>query len=92
MRSVFTVTTPLPQTLSRETIIEMLHDHARMIELNPLVINHERCKPPRDASPDEFHCIWYEVTDKLNYLPGVSGSLKFNVCFNDVPNGVQSTY
>lgn len=90
MRSVFTITTPLPAHVTRETVIDMLHDHARMIELNPLVINHEQCKPPKNAAPDEFHCIWYEVTDRMSYLPGIKGSLKFNCCFNDLPIGLQT--
>ncbi|KKY22774.1 hypothetical protein UCRPC4_g03100 [Phaeomoniella chlamydospora] len=67
----------------------MLHDHGKMIELSPLVIKVEKVKPPRDAPADEFHCSWYEVTEKISYLPGVSGNVSFHVCFNDLTNGVQ---
>ena len=90
MRSVFSIVTPLPGTVSRETAVAMLHDHAKMIELNPLVIDHKPARPPKEAPPDEFHCIWYEVTDKMSWLPGVKGTLKFHVCFNDLPLGVQT--
>ncbi|KKY22687.1 hypothetical protein UCRPC4_g03189 [Phaeomoniella chlamydospora] len=68
----------------------MLHDHAKLIELNPLVIDYQPTKPPEEAPPDEFHCVWYEVTDRISWLPGVKGSLKFHVCFNDIPLGVQT--
>lgn len=91
-RSVFTSVTPLPHYITRETVIETLHQHAEMIELNPLVIKHERCKPPPNAPADEFHCIWYELTDKIHYLPGgiISGNVSYKACFHDLPRGLQT--
>ncbi|KAH0374038.1 hypothetical protein KCU65_g160, partial [Aureobasidium melanogenum] len=89
-RSVYTVVTPLPATISRETAVEMLHSHSEMIELNPLVINHQRCKPPPNALPDEFHCLWYELTDRVTYLPGVKGQVNYKACFHDLPRGLQT--
>lgn len=65
-----------------------------MIELNPLVIKHEPCKPPKNAPADEFHCIWYELTDRIQYLPGLgtltSGQVKYSACFHDLPYGLQT--
>ncbi|KAI1934003.1 hypothetical protein LOZ66_006096 [Ophidiomyces ophidiicola] len=91
-RSVFTTVTPLPPYISRETVIETLHQHAEMIELNPLVIKHERCKPMATAPADEFHCIWYELTDKIHYLPGgiICGNISYKACFHDLPRGLQT--
>ncbi|PGH23781.1 hypothetical protein AJ80_02211 [Polytolypa hystricis UAMH7299] len=89
-RSIFTTVTPLPPYITRETVIETLHQHSEMIELNPLVIKHERCKPPPNAPADEFHCIWYELTDKVPYLPGISSKVSYKACFHDLPRGLQT--
>ncbi|KAI4734075.1 hypothetical protein E4T50_15387 [Aureobasidium sp. EXF-12298] len=89
-RSIYTVVTPLPVTVSRETAVEMLHSHSEMIELNPLVISHIQCKPPPNALPDEFHCTWYELTDRVTYLPGIKGQVSYKACFHDLPRGLQT--
>jgi hypothetical protein len=89
-RSIYTVVTPLPPTVSRETAVEMLHSHSEMIELNPLVISHTQCKPPANALPDEFHCTWYELTDRVTYLPGIKGQVSYKACFHDLPRGLQT--
>ncbi|KAE8157558.1 hypothetical protein BDV40DRAFT_278025 [Aspergillus tamarii] len=91
-RSVFTNITPLPSYITRETVVEALHNHSEMIELNPLVIRHEPCRPPSFAPADEFHCIWYEMTDRISYLPGglVRGNVSYAGCFYDLPRGLQT--
>lgn len=91
-RSVFTTVTALPAGISRQTVLETLHNHVEMIDLNPLVTERHPCKAPSNASPEEFHCAWYEITDKVHYLPGglYSGAVKFNACFHDLTNGVQT--
>lgn len=61
-----------------------------MIELNPLVINHVKCKPPPNAPADEFHCTWYELTDKVTYLPGIKGTVNYKACFHDLPRSIQT--
>ena len=72
-------------------MLETLHDHFAMIDLNPLVTERHPIKPPRDATAEEFHCKWYAVTDKVNYVPGLySGSVTFNGCFHDLPDGLQT--
>ena len=63
-----------------------------MIDLNPLVIERHPIKPPATASPEEFHCQWYQLTDKVQYLPGglVQGKVSYNVCFHDLSRGLQT--
>ncbi|KAI5210754.1 hypothetical protein E4T42_00732 [Aureobasidium subglaciale] len=89
-RSIYSVVTPLPPTVSRETAVAMLHSHSEMIELNPLVIRHEKCKPPSTAPADEFHAIWYELTDRITYLPGLKGQVSYKACFHDLPRALQT--
>ncbi|KAL2045364.1 hypothetical protein ABVK25_012180 [Lepraria finkii] len=91
-RTNFTTVTALPAGISRQTVLETLHDHFAMIDLNPLVTERHPIKPPPEATPEEFNCKWYSVTDKVNYLPGglYSGSVTFNGCFHDLPDGLQT--
>lgn len=91
-RTQFTTVTALPAGISRQTVLETLHSHVEMIDLNPLVTERHPCKPPSNASAEEFHCVWYEITDKIHYLPGglYSGAVKFNACFHDLTNGLQT--
>lgn len=91
-KSHFTTVTALPAGISRETVLETLHSHVEMIDLNPLVTERHPIKSPSEATPEEYHCQWFSVTDKVNYLPGglYSGSVTFNACFHDLPDGLQS--
>ncbi|KAL6717323.1 hypothetical protein ACLMJK_005238 [Lecanora helva] len=90
-RTLFTTVTPLPDGITRETVLETLHNHLEMIDLNPLVTERHPIRPPPEADAEEFHAQWYSVTDKVNYLPGVySGAVSFNCCFHDLPNGLQT--
>ncbi|KAL8737999.1 MAG: hypothetical protein Q9181_001138 [Wetmoreana brouardii] len=89
-RTVFTTITALPAGITRETVIETLHNHVEMIDLNPLVIERHPTKAPRKATPEEYHSIWYHVVDKINYLPGYSGRTEFDVCFHDLKTGLQT--
>ncbi|KAL8693979.1 MAG: hypothetical protein Q9218_001277 [Villophora microphyllina] len=89
-RTVFTTITALPTGITRDTVLETLHNHTEMIDLNPLVIERHPIKAPRKASPEEYHSIWYHVVDKINYLPGYQGRTEFDVCFHDLKNGLQT--
>ncbi|EDN05848.1 predicted protein [Histoplasma mississippiense (nom. inval.)] len=91
-RIVFTTVTPLPSYMPRDLVINTLHAHSEMIELNPLVIKHKRCKAPPNAPPDEFHCIWYELTDNIHYLPGriIRSNVTYKACFHDLQRGLQT--
>jgi hypothetical protein len=71
-------------------VIETLHRHAEMIQLNPLVIDFRQCEPSRDAPTDEFYCTWYELTDSIKYLPGISSKVSYKACFYDLPTGIQT--
>jgi hypothetical protein len=72
--------------------LSTLHDHAAMIDLNPLVIDRFRCKPPAWASAEEYHTIWYTLKDKISYLPGgrATGEVSYHACFHDLHNGLQT--
>ncbi|PBP26042.1 hypothetical protein BUE80_DR003057 [Diplocarpon rosae] len=91
-RTVFTTLTPLPAGISRETVLSTLRAHTEMIDLNPLVVERHPIKPPPNATPEEFHCIWYSLTDRVQYLPGglASGQVSYTCCFHDLQNGLQT--
>lgn len=84
--------TPLPQYVTRDAVVTLLHDHSTMITANPLVTHHGRCTPPSNALPDEQDSAWYEITDKVEYIPGTSftGSVTYTACMHDIPLGLQT--
>lgn len=59
--AVFTTITPLPTGLTRQSVIDMYHDHLAMIDLNPLVVERFKCKPPSYAPTDEYYMTWYTI-------------------------------
>ncbi|KAF2083959.1 hypothetical protein K490DRAFT_76189 [Saccharata proteae CBS 121410] len=91
-RSVFTTITPLPAGLTRQTVLEFLHNHTDMIDLNPLVIDRYPITPPSNGTVEEKNCTWYTLKDRVSYLPGglVTGEVKYNACFHDLNTGVQT--
>jgi hypothetical protein len=89
-KTIFTTITPLPAGVSREIVLETLHDHLEMIDLNPTHTERHRINPPPEATPEEYHCTWYQITDKISYLPGIKGSVSFKTCFHDLSNGMQN--
>jgi hypothetical protein len=91
-RTVFTTLTPLPAGISRETVMETLHSHTEMIDLNPLVEERHPIKPPPEATAEEYHCQWYSLTDRVSYLPGglMTGKVSYNACFHDLNKGLQT--
>lgn len=91
-RTVFTTITPLPANVTRQHVMETLLNHVEMIDLNPLVEERHPIRPPPKATPEEFHCVWYLVTDRVQYLPGglYSGKISYPACFHDLPNGIQT--
>jgi hypothetical protein len=72
--------------------METLRAHTEMIDLNPLVEKRHPIKPPPSATPEEYHCLWYSLTDRISYLPGgmMSGKVSYNCCFHDLENGLQT--
>lgn len=92
-RTTFTSITPLPVGISRTMALQFLHDHAEMIDLNPLVIERHTISPPARAEPEERDCVWYSITDKISYLPGtdlISGNVTYTCAFHDLPRGLQT--
>lgn len=91
-RSTITHVTALPSYVSRAAVLELLHDHSTLITLNPLVTNHGQMTPPAHALEDEKNSAWYEVTDKIEYVPGtnLTGSVTYTACMHDTPNGLQT--
>ena len=91
-KTVFTNITPLPAQVSREVAISILHDHAQMIELNPLVIEHHAIGAPRYAAKDEyFDCAWHEMTDRIPMVGNMAKKkITYTGCFHDIPGGLQT--
>ncbi|KAF1835265.1 hypothetical protein BDW02DRAFT_496507 [Decorospora gaudefroyi] len=88
----FTTITPLPAGITRKSVFDMYHDHLAMIDLNPLVVERFKCRPPGYAPTDEYWSMWYTIKDKVSYLPGglASGSVSYHACFNDTSDGLQT--
>jgi hypothetical protein len=90
----YTKITPIPGFIPRQLAIDLLHSHSEIITLNPLVLDHYPIAAPRTASADEFYSTWYEIVQRIQYLPGVgkvgSGQIKFSGCFHDMPWGLQT--
>ncbi|KAI1450404.1 hypothetical protein F5Y02DRAFT_114340 [Annulohypoxylon stygium] len=91
-RTTFTTISTLPPGITREVVIDFLHNHVGMIDLNPLVIERHPISPPPHATAEERQCVWWSLTDKISYLPGgvVSGDVTYTAAFNDLANGVQT--
>ncbi|KAI1070094.1 hypothetical protein LB507_008171 [Fusarium sp. FIESC RH6] len=91
-RSTFTTITPLPSNLSRQQVVDFLHDHLAMIDLNPLIIERHQIDPPPHAPEDEKKCVWYSMTDRIDYLPGglASGQVTYTAAFFDSSDGLQT--
>jgi hypothetical protein len=92
-QSTVTHITPLPSPLvSRESVLALLHDHSTIITLNPLVTHHGRCPPPEHALADELDSAWYEITDRIEYVPGtgLAVDVTYTACMHDIPTGLQT--
>ncbi|KAF4982408.1 hypothetical protein FZEAL_1926 [Fusarium zealandicum] len=91
-RTTFTTITPLPSSITRQVVVDFLHDHLEMIDLNPLIKERHQIPPPPHASSEEQRCVWYSLTDRIDYLPGgvVSGQISYTCAFHDLPEGLQT--
>lgn len=93
-KDIFTVITPIPGFIPRQLAIDILHSHAEVITLNPLVLSHKAIPAPHNAETDEYYSTWYEITERIQFLPGVgklgASIIKFNGCFHDMPWGLQT--
>lgn len=90
-RIVFTTISPLPADIGREAVIDFFHNHEGMIDLNPLVVErHPLSAPPPHCPEDERHCVWWSMTDKISYMPGVKSDLTYTAAFQDLRDGIMT--
>lgn len=93
-KEAYTVVTPIPGFIPRQLALDILHAHSEVITLNPLVLEHHPISAPRNAAADEYYSTWYEIIERIQYLPGAgkmgSGKITFNGCFHDMPWGLQT--
>jgi hypothetical protein len=93
-KEVYKTITPIPSHIPRQLAIDILHSHSEIITLNPLVLEHKPIPAPRDAAADEYYATWYEIIERIQYIPGIgkmgSGKISFKGCFHDVPWGVDT--
>jgi len=93
-KDVFTVITPIPGFIPRQLAIDILHSHSEVITLNPLVLEHKPIAAPQNAETDEYYSTWYEITERVTFVPGIgkmgASIIKFNGCFHDMPWGLQT--
>ena len=64
------------------------------MELNPLIESTTKItRGPARATPEECaYGTWYEIVDKVSYLPKgmYTGKVKYHACFHDLVDGVQT--
>ncbi|KAK5111825.1 hypothetical protein LTR85_011723 [Meristemomyces frigidus] len=89
-RTVYTKITPLPSNIPRQLALDMLHSHAEMIQLNPLVTGVKSIEAPRDSAADEFFSQWYEISEIITWGLGMKKKINFKGVFHDQPWGLQS--
>ncbi|KIW06115.1 uncharacterized protein PV09_03282 [Verruconis gallopava] len=90
----YTTCTPIPSYIPRQLAIELLHSHGEIITVSPLVLSYKPIKPPANAPADEYYSSWYEIEERVQFIPGVgkmgASKIKFNGCFHDLPWGLQT--
>jgi hypothetical protein len=93
-KDVYTNITPIPSCVPRQLALDILHSHGEIITLNPLVLSHQPIRPPRNAVADEYYSTWYEITERVQYVPGLgkmgSGKISFKGSFSNVSWGLQT--
>lgn len=89
-QTFFTTTTVLPPGVTRETVLEALHDHLGMVQCLPNNCSITPCRAPSFATPEESTKSWYLITDRISYLPGFSSMVPYHGCFNNLFDGMQS--
>ncbi|KAJ5795575.1 uncharacterized protein N7518_004115 [Penicillium psychrosexuale] len=93
-KEIYTNITPIPSSVPRQLALDILHSHNEIITLNPLVLSHQPIRAPRNAVADEYYSTWYEITERVQYVPGLgkigSGKISFKGCFHNVAWGLQT--
>ncbi|KAJ5551062.1 hypothetical protein N7535_000997 [Penicillium sp. DV-2018c] len=93
-KEIYTNITPIPSCVPTQLALDILHSHSEIITLNPLVLSHKPIRAPRDAIADEYYSTWYEITEKVQYVPGLgklgSGNISFKGCFQNEEWGLKT--
>ncbi|ETS82381.1 hypothetical protein PFICI_04257 [Pestalotiopsis fici W106-1] len=90
-RTTFTTISPLPADIGRQPVLDFFHNHEGMIDLNPLVIErHPLPEPPPHCPDEERECVWWSMTDKITYMPGVKSDLTYTAAFQDLHDGIRT--
>ncbi|EPQ54607.1 hypothetical protein GLOTRDRAFT_129959 [Gloeophyllum trabeum ATCC 11539] len=77
-----TIVKPLPAGVAKASVLRLLHDHALLIRLNPLVAAHALTS----AAPERET---YTVTDRIPVLFW-EGTTTYTASFADTPDGVRT--
>jgi hypothetical protein len=89
-----TTYTAIPSHIPRQLAIDLLQNHSEIIELSPLVIGHHAIKAPPKASADEYYSTWYDIQQRIQFIPGTgkagASKIHFEGVFHDLPNGLQT--
>ncbi|KAL4737209.1 hypothetical protein BDV11DRAFT_192260 [Aspergillus similis] len=93
-KEAYTTITPIPPSVPRQLAIDILHSHSEIITLSPLVLSHQPVRAPRNAPAEEYYLTWYEITERVQYVPGMgrlgSGKISFKGCFQDKDWGLMT--
>lgn len=93
-KETYTNITPIPTGVPRQLALDILHSHGEIITLNPLVLEYDAIQAPRDAAADEYYFTWYEIIERVQYIPGFgkmgSGKVSFRGCFHDTEWGLET--
>ncbi|KAK8104222.1 uncharacterized protein PG998_011255 [Apiospora kogelbergensis] len=89
-----THTCKLPRNVTRQAVIEFLHNHEDIIDLSPLVKERHPIKAPASPPADQQHldnASWWSITDKISYLPGqlINGQYTYTGAFQSTPTGLE---
>ena len=93
-KEAFTLCASIPSFVPRQLALDVLHSHTDVLLANPLVVDSRPIPPPAHAAVDERACSWYEITQRIQYVPGLgslgAGKINFTGCFHDLPWGLQT--
>jgi hypothetical protein len=87
----YSLSRPLPVSVSSARALSILHEHSNIITLSPLVVDHHAL-PAIDNSAGSLS-ITYSITDRIDYLPlGLySGNVTVMAEFTNQDDGVSTT-
>ncbi|KAJ5286718.1 hypothetical protein N7478_002404 [Penicillium angulare] len=93
-KELYTNITPLPSNVPRQLALDILHSHSEIITLNPLVLDHHPVPAPRTAHADEYYSTWYEIAQRVQYVPGFgklgAGKISFKGSFENAAWGLKT--